>query len=63
MAQLPEQRRGQVAPTSGIYKQVDKMGSSTGIRITISKGGRLPLAPEGHTWVFVEEIDPRQPFA
>jgi hypothetical protein len=44
---------GAPAP-AGIYEQCNVLGSTTGARVTLATGQKLPAAPRGFTWRVVE---------
>jgi hypothetical protein len=50
MAQRPEYRPGEAAPTEGTYEQINILGQPTGIRVDVPSGHPLPRAPIGHVW-------------
>ncbi len=50
----PEYAPGTPAPASGTYEQRNVLGSPTGLRVTMSEGEELPVAPRGFTWARVE---------
>ena len=41
---------GTPAPAGGIYEQCNVFGSSTGVRIRLANGQKLPASPRGFTW-------------
>jgi hypothetical protein len=45
-----EYRPGTPAPSDGVYEQCNVLGSTTGTRITLTGGQKLPAAPRGFTW-------------
>jgi hypothetical protein len=55
MAQRPEHRPGEPAPTGGTYEQLNILGQPNGIRADVPHGHPLPRAPVGHVWRLVGE--------
>lgn len=47
---------GALAPAGGIYEQCNVLGSTTGVRVTLASGQKLPAAPRGFTWRVVEPL-------
>jgi len=41
---------GEPAPASGLYRQIDAVGSQTQIRVLMTRGDPLPDAPQGCGW-------------
>ena len=47
---------GEQAPTSGIYAELNVLGTPTGLTISVDKGVKLPSAPRGFVWRLVQTM-------
>jgi hypothetical protein len=54
MHQIPEQRPGEPARVSGLYQEVNVLGTATGRTVHAARGECLPSAPRGFGWRLVK---------
>jgi len=45
---------GEPAPSSGVYAEINVLGSPTGLTISVAHGVSLPAAPRGFVWRLVQ---------
>lgn len=50
---------GDQAPRSGVYAEVNVLGTPTGLTISVIQGTALPAAPRGFVWRLVQSTPPR----
>ena len=50
MATRPDYQQTKTAPETGIYRQMNVLGSPTNVRIRVERGTSLPNGPIGFTW-------------
>ncbi len=50
---------GVPAPQTGLYAEINVLGTPTGLRIGVNEGMDLPAAPRGFVWRLVETEPPR----
>jgi hypothetical protein len=55
MAERQEHQPGAHAPETGHYEELNVFGSRTGRVEHVQEGERLPFAPRGFSWRYVED--------
>lgn len=45
---------GEPAPSSGVYAEINVLGTPTGLTISVAQGAALPAAPRGFVWRLVQ---------
>ena len=60
MLKQREHPPGEAAPETATYEQRNVFGTPTGVRVEVTGGEPLPLAPRGYFWVSVER-EPDRP--
>ena len=56
MARRPEHAPGEPASVTGVYRQVNVLGTPTEAVVRVIRGERLPQAPIGFGWHLTQEI-------
>jgi hypothetical protein len=56
MSQTPEHAPGEPASVTGVYRQVNVLGTPTEAVVRVDRGERLPQAPIGFAWCLAQKI-------
>jgi hypothetical protein len=63
MTNNAEHLPGSPAPATGLYRQLNVLGTKLAIRVHAVEGTPLPGSPIGHVWRLEQEAEPGEPTA